>query len=249
MTETTSGKRWRPARTTVVAGSMVMAGFVLLGVSWWFLLLVALGAFGPGILREMGCLHDRDEFQRRADHRAGYHAFLACGLVACGLVALFRSGEREIRDPEELATLFLALVWFVWIFSSLLAYWGAQKTAARILVGFGCAWLAFTIASNVGSEWTGWPALLLHPLLTLPIFGLAWLSRGWPRVSGVLLLAAAALLFELFGLFRRDNLGLVTQGVTFLLFLGPLIASGIALLAARPRDGEDDAEELLVAGK
>ena len=74
MLETKARKRW-PTRTNLIAGGMVVAGFLLTGISWWFLLLAAFGTFGPGILREMGWLRDQDEFQRQAVHRAGYHAF------------------------------------------------------------------------------------------------------------------------------------------------------------------------------
>ena len=34
-----------------------------------------------------------------------------------------------------------------------------------------------------GDEWTGWAALLLHPLLALPFFALAWLAGRLPRLS------------------------------------------------------------------
>ena len=82
MTETAARQRWRPTTTNLVAGSIVLAGFLLTEVNWWFLLLAAVGTFGPGLLRETGWLHDKDEFQQRAEHRAGYHAFLTVGLVA-----------------------------------------------------------------------------------------------------------------------------------------------------------------------
>ena len=246
MAESTVQHRWRPTRTNLVAGGLVIAGFLLTGLSWWFLLLAALGTFGPGVLREMEWLQDKDEFQRRAEHRAGYHAFLTAGLLAFGLVAVFRSGERTLKDPQELATLFLAILWSTWFFSALLAYWGPQKTAARMLYAFGSVWLAFTIVSNTGSEWTGWTALLLHPLLTVPFFGLAWLSSRWPRITGTLLLGASIFFFQFFGIFQRENLGMITQGITFILFLGPLIASGLALLFAVPKntDVKDVGEEL-----
>lgn len=227
---------WRPTRTNLVAGGMFVAGLLLTGASWWFLLLAAAGACGPGLLREMGLLRDKDEFQRRADYRAGYHAFLACGLTAFVLVAYFRSGERDVKDPQELATLFLVLLWFAWLFSSLHSYWGTQKAAARILLGFGFAWFVFAVVSNVGSEWTGWAALLLHPLLAAPFFALAWLSRRRPRIAGCLLLCTAVFLFQFLGMFRRDTFGFVNESVTFILFLGPLLASGIALLCDAKRD-------------
>jgi len=69
-------KRWRRTRTRLVASAIVIAGFWLSRVSLWFFLLVGVGTFGPGLLRELGLLNDRGEFQRRADHRVGYYAFL-----------------------------------------------------------------------------------------------------------------------------------------------------------------------------
>ena len=221
-------QRWRPTRTTFVAGAMVIAGFALTGVSWWFLLLVAAGALGPGILRELGWLEDKDEFQRRADHRAGYHAFLATALLAFVLVAFFRSADREIENLQRLATLFLSTLWFTWFLSSMLSFWGAQRAAVWILRVFGTVVLAFTILSNLGSEWTGWAALLLHPLLALPFFLLAWTAARWPRISGLLLLAVFVGMFQLLGGFRSFDF----EGVVFLFVLGPLLACGIALLCA-----------------
>ena len=232
MTDSRTHKRWHPSKTSLIAGGFVLAGFLLSGISWWFFLLVAAGLFGPGLLREMGWLTDKDEFQRRADYRAGYHAFLVTGIAATVLVAFFRSGDRTMDDPQELATLLLTLLSFTWIFSSLLAYWGVRKTAARILYGFGSAWLIFMIASNSGPEWTGWTALLMQSLLTLPFFVLAWFSGRWPRIAGILLIAFALYFVWFFGMFRRDNLSLINQTITFILFLGPLFASGIALLAS-----------------
>ena len=241
MTDSVVRQRWRPTTTNLVAGGMVIAGFLLSSLNWWLMLLAVAGTFGPGVLRELGWLKDQDEFQRRAQHKAGYHAFLATGLLAFVLVICVRSGEWVISDTQELATLLLAFLWGCWIFGSLLAYWGPQKTASRILYAFGSAWLAFAIAANTGSEWTGWRSLLLHPLLTVPFFILARLSNRWPRNAGLALLAVSAYLFWFLEMFQRDNQGLVTQGVVFVLFLGPLIASGIALLRT-PLD--DDQEEV-----
>lgn len=227
---------------TVVGGALFVAGMLLVGVNWWFLLLCGLGAFGPGVLRELGWLNDLDEFQREASYRAGYHAYLAAGAVAFPLVAYFRSGDRDVSDPEELSTFFLVLLWFTWFLSSLLAYWGNRKGAARILIAFGSAWLAFTIASNVGSEWTGWAALLLHPLLSAPFFAAAMLAHRRPRLAGALSLAAGLGFGLFFGLLRSSGPGLVTRGVVFVLFLGPLIACGMALLAVK-RSNDDGNED------
>jgi hypothetical protein len=224
--------KWRPTGTTLIAGSLVVVGIMLTAVNWWFLLLTAVGALGPGTLRELGWLRDRDEFQRLAAYRAGYHSYLVSAFVAFLLVAFFRSGDRVSDDAHELATLFLALLWFTWFLSSLVSFWGARKAAFRILVSFGSAWLVFTLVSNTGGEWRGWMPLLLHPLLTLPFFALAWLSGRWPRVTGVLLLVAAAAFLQLFGMFRRDHLAMINEAVTFVLFIGPLIACSLALVGA-----------------
>jgi hypothetical protein len=235
---------WRPTQTSLVAGGLVIAGFLLTGVSWWFLLLAAAGALGPGALRELGALRDKDEFQRRADHRAGYHAFLVTGLLAFVLVAFDRAGGA-IEHPERVATLLLATLWFTWLLSTLLMYWGPRRAACRLLIAFGLVWFAFAILTNVGAEWTGWTALLLHPLLAAPFFVLAWLSRRWPRIAGALLLLAAAGLFVFFGGFREGGPALITRGVTYLLFLGPLVASGLALVTVEDDEDEASAESAL----
>jgi len=142
------------------------------------------------------------------------------------------------------------LLWFTWLLSSLLAYWGPQKTAARMLRVFGSVVLVFTIVSNLGSEWTGWAALLLHPLLAVPFFGLAWLSSRRPRVSGILLLVVSVFFFLLIGMRSVGGLALINASVTFILFIGPLLASGVALLCAgKKSERPDDEEEVLMTGK
>ena len=239
MAEPAARRRRRPSRTSLVAGSVILAGFLLTGLSWWFVIVVGLGIFGPGVLRELGWLRDKDEFQLRAAHRAGYHAFLTAGLTAFVLIGFFRSADRNVENLQELATLFLVLLWFSWLLSALLAYWGARRMATRILIAFGALWLIFTIISNLGSQWTGWMALVMQPLLSAPFFLLAWTARRWPRLTGLLLLAAAAGFCWFFGLFQEAGIDLINDGVVFILFVGPLIASGVALLG-----GGKGAEEI-----
>ncbi len=238
-------KRWPLSATTMIAGAMVIAGFLLTGISWWFFLLTAAGTLGPGLLREIGWLTDRDEFQRRADHRAGYLAFLVTACAAFVFVAFIRSGGA-FDHPERLASFLLALLWFTWFFSSLLSYWGAPRTAARTLYAFGAVWLAFAIISNTGPEWTGWAALLLHPLLAAPFFALGWMATRRPRLSGVLLVVASIGFFVLFEVPRLSRTGDLTSLVddgAMLLFLGPLLASGVALLTAGRGENDDDSED------
>jgi O-antigen ligase len=86
--------------------------------------------------------------------------------------------------------------------------------------------------------------LLLHPLLALPFFAVAWLSGCWPRIAGVLLLCMAAIFAQFFGMFRQDHLAMINQAVTFVLFIGPLIACGLALVGAKAEvDDFDEPDE------
>jgi len=229
---------WRPSRVTLFAGGLIALGILLTSVNWGFVVLVAAGMFGPGVLRELGCICDKDEFQRRGDHRAGYHAFLAAGIAAFLLVAYVRSGERHLEDSEELATLFLSLLWLTWLFSSLISYWGPHKTAERILLTFGVLWLLFNIAGNLKNP----VSMLMQVLFTAaPFFVLAFTARRWPRITGLLLLAASVAFVVFFGWYEIQPSGLVNQLVIMTLFLGPLLVSGIALL--RPRSAETSKEE------
>jgi len=237
--------RWWPGFATTLAAVLVISGLLLTQVNWWFFLLCAAGAFGPGILRELGWLHDKDEFQLQAARRAGYHAYLTGGVVSVVLVAYFRSGEREVDFPQELATLFLSLLGFSWFLSMIIGFWGARKGASRIFLTFGVAWLIFTILCNLGPEWTSWMALLLHPLLAAPFFLLAWLAHRQPRLCGVLALGVAAFFFRFFGIFQNPHIAALNQVVVVVFFLGPLLASGLVLLASHPEsadlnDSEDD---------
>lgn len=218
---------WRPSRVTLVATGLIVIGMMMTAVNEGFLVLVGIGMFGPGVLRELGLVHDKDEFQRRGMRRAGYHAFLVAGIIASLFAAYLRSGDRGLKDLDELATLFLALLWFTWLFSFLLSYWGPQKTAVRILLSFGTLWALFNIFGNMKH-----PVAMLMQLLigAAPFFVLAFAAKRWPRIAGVLLLAASIALMFFFGWHDFNNPELVTQLLVMLLFLGPLVGSGIALL-------------------
>jgi hypothetical protein len=224
---------WHPSRATLVATVMVIGGFMLTDVSWWFIVLSGLGAVGPGILREMGWLRDKDEFARRSAERAGYHAFLATALAGFVIAGYTRSGQRHLKNPEELATLFLALLWFTWLLSSLLAYWGARKASLRILLGFGVCWLLFCLADS----WQHPLGALMHSLPAWPFFLLAWLSRRWPRVAGALLILVGAFMYVFFRFWTNERGGLVTQTCTAVLLVGPLLGSGLALLRGEAKEG------------
>jgi hypothetical protein len=223
-----------------VIGGSVLA--VLFGA--WFLLLAALGTFGPGVLRETGWLRDKDELQLRAAHRAGYHAYVTCGIAAFVSLAYLQSGVRDVADSQNLALLFLALLCCTWFLSALLSYWGPRKTAARILTAVGVFWLALMIVNNLRPQWSGWSALLVQSLPAVPLFVLAWASPRWPRTTGVGLLALSLFTLVLLAEPAQNNTGPIEQVIKVLLFFGPLLACGISLLTVRRDDDDyDDGDE------
>ncbi|MBC8425829.1 hypothetical protein H8E07_17085 [bacterium] len=237
--------KWFRSPVNLVAGSLVVGGFLLTEIDWGYLALCALGTFGPGILRELGWLKDKDELELQAARRAGYHAYLVGGLMVFLLVAMFRhlEGPTEaptpLDHPSMLVTSILVVMWFTWLLSSLLSYWGALKSARRILYAFGVVWLIFNILAGEGD----WKTSAMQSLLAVPFFAMAWAAPRWPRVAGVLLLAVSAYLFWFLGFFKifTDPLGM-GRSVVVVLFLGPLVASGLALLKAST---EDDSQEAI----
>ena len=244
MNRAVTANRWRPTATTWLAGSFVVAGSVLAVLfGAWFLLAVAIGAFGPGVLREAGWLRDKDELQLQAAHRAGYHAYVTCGIAAFVSLAYFQSGGPDVADSQNLALLFLALLWCTWFLSALLSYWGPRKTAARILTAVGVFWLGLMIVNNIRFEWSGWPGLLVQSLPAVPLFVLAWTSPRWPRMTGVTLLALSFLTLMLLAEPAQNGTGPIEQVTRVLLFFGPLLACGVSLLTVRRGDDDDDDAE------
>jgi hypothetical protein len=243
-------KQWHPNATTWLAGSLVIGGSVLAVLfGAWFLLLVALGAFGPGVLREAGWLRDKDELQLRAAHRAGYHAYVTCGIAAFVSLAYFQSGVHDVADSQNLAFLFLALLWCTWFLSALLSYWGPRKTAARILTAVGVFWLGLMIVNNLRAESSSWLALLVQSLPAVPLFALAWTSPRWPRTTGVGLLVLSLFTLILLAEPAQSDTGPIEQVIRVLLFFGPLLACGVSLLTVRRGDDDYDDERGAVADR
>lgn len=215
--------------------SFATLGAVLLGcvlgvsVHKGWLALAGLGFFGPGLLRELGLLADRDEYQLLKARTAGHHAYLASGILLLALL-IVRGWSTLNFDAAGPAGINL-FVWMllVYFLSYVFQYWGPRRAATRILITFGSFWLVFVLLSH-GAE--GGMALLMELLVPLPFFVLALAARRWPRVSGALLVALALFAFQRFGLAR------VFQGeehrlFALLLVFLPILASGLGLLFSR----------------
>lgn len=237
MTDRSADARRLPEPAGLIAGGLVVLGVLLwMFVSKSLLFVAGLGAFGPGLLRELGWLNDQDEYQRQAAHRAGYHAYLIGGLSVI-LVASGLARAQETDAAAEWVRFILVVLWGSWLFSALMAYWGARKTAARILATFGSFWALFVLASLVGDAriprtphdlWMQVLGLLAGTMFVAPFFVLAWTAGRSPRRTGGWLLAVAAL----FAVVTAPIGGLPwsTVLVRDALLIAPLVATGIALL-------------------
>lgn len=230
-----STKRSLPALSGLVAGGLVILGVALFMFVHKGLLVVAgLGTFGPGILRELGWLNDQDEFQREAAHRAGYHAYLVGGFVALLVYAALEVWEAQLQVSSEWVLLVLVALWLAWLFSSLMEFWGARRTASTVLLVFGSFWAVFAIATIIteaGSVDAGDAILGVLASLGIvgPFFLLAWTAHRMPRVTGVLLLVVSVVFVMAF----KPGAGTQRWSTTLLtdaLLIVPLAASGIALL-------------------
>lgn len=213
------------------------------------LFVAALGAFGPGILRELGWLKDKDEFQRQSSYRAGYHAYLVGGLAVVLVMSYLQWRETSVEDAKEWILFVVLVLWLTWLFSSLLSYWGAQRTTATILLIFGSFWAVFVLAQLSDIPWpqsrealvSGIVGSLAGLMFTAPFFVLAWTAFRHPRSTGIILLGVAAIFFVILTPMGRLNLSVVM--VRDAALLAPLVICGIALIRDRPPLDEDEAQE------
>jgi hypothetical protein len=239
MTKRQSVAAWFRSPSNLVASALVIGGFMLTSVDEIWALLMGVGIFGPGILREIGWLRDKDELELRAARRAGYHAYLVGGLMIFTLVAVYRSKEPVIDEPSSLMLSIFVVIWFTWLISSLMSYWGAVKMARRILYAFGVVWLLFNIAAGEGHVLS----ILRQCLFAVPFFAAAVFADRFPRVVGLLLIGVSVFLFFMFGWEEIFQVRPFQGGIeAIVLFLGPLVVSGVALLVGRPEPAEEAVE-------
>jgi len=241
-------KRALPPLPGLIAGALVAVGILLwMFVSKGLLFVAGLGAFGPGILRELGWLRDHDEFQRQAAHRAGYHAYLVGGMAAVAVLALLHWRATTAEAATEWIRFLVVVLWLTWMFSALLSYWGAATTTSRLLRIVGAFWAVFVVATLVGEFRPPTTAeavrldllgLAAGTFFVAPFFLLAWTVRRWPRPTALALLGVAALVLVV--LRRTPALPLSTVVMTRTLMAGPMVAAGVALiLEERKARGEE----------
>jgi len=148
-----------------------------------------------------------------------------------------------VDDSAEWARFVVVVLWLAWLSTMLLTYWGAPRTARRVLMAFGSFWLVFVVTTLVGDAMSG--ETLANTLLgsavgvgvVAPFFGLAWASGRYPRQTGIALLGIAAIFLLAFG--GGSALAWSTRVMTQTLLAGPVLVSGLALLLGSG-GGEED---------
>lgn len=61
------------------------------------------------------------------------------------VVSALWSREATLEDSSEWIMFMLVVLWTTRLFSALLAYWGARKTASAVLNAFGSFWAVFVL--------------------------------------------------------------------------------------------------------
>lgn len=221
--------RCSPASLTALV--LVVVG-LLLGttVHMGFMTLVAAGAFGPGVLRQLGLLDDLDECQKEAAAKSGLRAYLVTGILLMAVVIAENwHGLSLGNDPLPASTVVIVLL-VVYYASYCLSFWDTRKAASRMLLTFGLFWLAFALMSH-----TGGPLSLLVGVLAVPgpFLLAALLCRRWPRVIGLFLLGASVWATGFFHIIPFDATHpqeVLKNSFTLLLIPLPLTLAGVALI-------------------
>jgi hypothetical protein len=237
----------RPTHHSILsAPTLIQTAVIALGIVLWmtvgkaWIMVAGIGAFVPGMLRELGVLGDLDEFQREASRRAAFHAYLVGGMaIVCVITGLHLTGEH-VKYPADVVTLLLIVLWLTWLFSYLMSFWGAQKTASVLLLAFGAFWALFGVLSGIGEGGTFGEVLVgigEHLVFVVPFAAGAYAANRWPRVTGWLLVAVSA--FLVFFLGRLSSQEWSTRLLTLTTLVVPLAASGVGLVRVKGGDSED----------
>jgi hypothetical protein len=226
------GSRW--PLSGIVATLLVVSG-LLLGVTvhMGFMILFAAGAFGPGVLRQLGLLDDLDELQKDAAAKSGLRAYLVTGILLMAVVVADNWHRLSIggeRIPAAPAVIVMLVVYYA---SYCLSFWDARKAVSLVLLTFGVLWLVFVALSHAGEPL----ALVGESLIVAGPFILgAILCRRWPKTIGLLLLAASMWSIHFFNMLPRSaarSEDVLKNSFTFMLIPLPLTIAGVALLTDR----------------
>jgi hypothetical protein len=231
-------RRWGFSPVGIVALLLVFAGFFLaVTVHMAFFALVGLGAFGPGVLRQLGLVEDLDECQRQASVRAAHRAYLTGGVFLSSILIVRNWSRLSLGEDLVPASLVLILMLIVYGVSYCLSFWDPRQAAFLVLFGFGFLWLVFVVLSHATEPV---PLLMEGGLVAAPFFLAAFLTRRWPRLIGALLLAASIFAVFFFSLVPAPGTEATKVfGKMYVILTLPLPLAMIGLALLRRKDAED----------
>lgn len=219
---------------SLIALVLVVAGLVFgAALHKGFVILMAMGAFGPGVLRQFGLLDDLDEFQKEAASQAGLRTYLAAGIFLIVVVITQGWHQLSLSNDQVPASAILTFMLVVYYASYCLSFWDTRRAVSRILLAFGIFWLAFSALSHAAEPMS----LLMEGLVVPgPFILCALLCRWWPRVIGLLLIAAsigAIFFFNLLPLGDTDPQRFFNNMFVITLIPLPLAVGGVALVTSK----------------
>jgi hypothetical protein len=217
-------------KTLIIAGIVYTAIVVVLAIvvsPKLYLALIAL-AFGRPVLREVGALADRDEWLSLVSYRSSHIAFLTAMLIA-GLIFMWTGIVKGGEPPYEVS-LILLIALFV-KFAALQLMGRTRERAGRAIAWImGGGWLLFAAGHGLHLE------TLIEGGPFIGILVCAFLSRGWPRIAGVVIALGGVASIIAFVDFPLEYKRLI---VPFLLSF-PLLLSGALLILGDRADDEDE---------
>lgn len=228
-----------PRVISVISAVFFTTGLILATVIYpVFIILSAVAAFLPDLLRAVGALRDADELHEASSNVAARIALTVGTLYSAALFVLSDLGRIPLEQQREAwLTAFILIVTVRYIAYAIM-YWDIRAAAPRICMVFGLFWASFSLLSC----WGDWISLLMQAGLTAaPFFLLMLLVRRHPRTTGALALCAAVAAFLFFNQYRLFW-GKLESLIVFILITLPLLSLGIGLLIKREEDLDENAE-------
>jgi hypothetical protein len=206
-----------------------------------FFALIAVGLFGPWLLRGLGVLK-QDEFREEAARRAAEIALATTGLFLVGVLVANGMGGTyseavKITYDEVPASLPLVILALSYQIASLIRFWGVRVAASRIFFGLGMVWICLAVgALFLEEDPVSAGDLAVFVLITLGFMGLAFLSLRRPRIAGGVALLLSLLLIWATGFLQVRTKNLPWDWIAFeaVLTVVPFAVPGLALLFERP---------------
>lgn len=232
------------SRVGLIALALVVLGLALgAAVHKGFMILMAMGAFGPGVLRQFELLNDLDDFQKEAAAQAGLRAYLVAAIFLMVVIVSQGWNVLSLSSDEVPASAVVTMMLVVYYASYCLTFWDTRKAVSRILFAFGFLWLAFSVMSH-GNE----PMVLLGEGLVVPgpFILCAFLCSWWPRAIGLVLLVAsvgAIIFFNMLPASDMDSQRVFRNIFMIVLIPLPLAVSGIALITVHRGDASSGSEQ------